>query len=115
MTTGLSQRGLRRSTNRLSPQRRENQLMRNRILLFVSACLYYSGLIKLSRWWTRRSGRYLVILNYHRAAGEDLRQHLLYLRRHFRILHLEAALEALYAPPKEGLWRKDRRTPLVLT
>src|SRR5215469_4011422 len=89
--------------------------MRNRTLLFISACLYYSGLVKLARWWTRRSGRSLVILNYHRASEGDLRRHLLYLRRHFRILHLEMALKELYKPCEEGLQRNDRRTPLVLT
>src|SRR5712691_599850 len=89
--------------------------MRKRILTFIAACLYYSGLVKLARWWIRRSGQQLVILNYHRATGGDLRRHLLYLRRHYRILHLEAALEELYMPSKNGKQVGDRRTPLVLT
>src|SRR5439155_7233250 len=89
--------------------------MRKRILTFIAACLYYSGLIKLARWWIRRSGQHLVILNYHRAIGGDLRRHLLYLRRHYRILHLEAALEELYLPSKNGKHAGDRRIPLVLT
>src|SRR2546428_3430973 len=89
--------------------------MRKRILMFIATCLYYSGLIKLARWWIRRSGRHLVILNYHRATGGDLRRHLLYLRRHYRILHLEAALEELYMPSKDGRQACDRRTPLVIT
>jgi len=90
--------------------------MRKRILTFIAACLYYSGLIKLARWWSRRSGQHLVILNYHRATGGDLRRHLLYLRRHYRILHLEAAMEELYMPhSKNGKHLGDRRTPLVLT
>jgi peptidoglycan/xylan/chitin deacetylase (PgdA/CDA1 family) len=67
------------------------------------------------RWWTLRRGNRLVILNYHRAADGDLRSHLLYLRRHYRILHLEPALEELYASPKERKQRKDRRPPLVIT
>ncbi len=89
--------------------------MRKRILKFIATCLYYSGLIKLARWWIRRSGRHLVILNYHQATGGDLRRHLLYLRRHYRILHLEAALEELYMPSKDGRQACNRRTPLVIT
>ena len=89
--------------------------IRKCVLTFIAACLYYSGLVKLARWWTRQSGQYLVILNYHRATGGDLRRHLLYLRRHYRILHLEAALEELYTSPKEGYKKQDQRTPLVLT
>ncbi len=66
------------------------------------------------KWHQHKGGR-LVILNYHRASGGDLRRHLLYLRRHYRILHLEAALEELYAPHKQKKGTLDRRTPLVLT
>jgi len=89
--------------------------MRKRILTFIAACLYYSGLIKLARWWIGRSGQHLVILNYHQATGGDLRRHLLYLRRHYRILHLEAAMEELSMPSKNGKQVGDRRTPVVLT
>ncbi len=88
--------------------------MRRQIGVFVAACFYYSGLVKLARWWTRRSGPRLIILNYHRASGGYLRHHLLYLRRHYRMLHLEEALEELYTPSKDGEDRCDRRTPLVL-
>src|SRR5438067_4891813 len=64
--------------------------------------------------WLRHKGGHLVILNYHRASGGDLRRHLLYLRRHYRMLHLEEALEELYtSKPTERMC--DRRTPLVLT
>jgi peptidoglycan/xylan/chitin deacetylase (PgdA/CDA1 family) len=83
--------------------------MRKRLLLFIAACLYYSGLVALARWWQR--GPRLVILNYHRASGGDLRHHLLYLSRHYRILHIEAALEELYGQPKNG----RRRPTLALT
>ena len=56
-----------------------------------------------------------TILTYHRASGGgDLRHHLLYLRRHYRMLHLEEALEELYTPSKDGEDRCGRRTPLVL-
>ncbi len=75
----------------------------------LAACLYYSGIVKLARWWTRRRGPRLVVLCYHRATGGSLRQHLLYLRRHYRILHLEAALEALYRQEKSTFpWQKQR-------
>ncbi len=59
-------------------------------------------------------GRHLIILNYHRASG-DLYRHLLYLRRNYRIMHLEEALEELYASNKAAVQKRDRRTPLVLT
>jgi peptidoglycan/xylan/chitin deacetylase (PgdA/CDA1 family) len=88
--------------------------MRSQIGVFVAACFNYSGLVKLARWWTRRSGPHLIILNYHCASGGDLRRHLLYLRRHYRMLHLEEALEELYSPSRDGGDRCDRRTPLVL-
>ena len=89
--------------------------MRKLILLFIAACLYYSGLVKLARWGLRRKGSGLVILNYHRASRGDLRRHLLYLRRHYRLLPLEAALEELYSSRQAGQDDRDRRLPLVLT
>src|SRR5438270_11285820 len=89
--------------------------MRKRILTFIAECLYDSGLIKLARWWIRRSGQHLVILNYHRATGGDLRKHLLYLRRHYRLLHLEPALEELFRSHNDEPRRADRGTSLVLT
>ncbi len=88
--------------------------MGEQLKVFFAACLYYSGLVKLSRWWMQRSRQRLIILNYHRATGGDLLSHLLYLRRHYRLLHLEEALEELYA--SKGRKRIcDRRTPLALT
>src|SRR5438445_9667392 len=89
--------------------------MRRQLGIIVAASFYYSGLVKLARWHTERSWPCLVILNYHRASGGDLRRHLLYLRRHYRLLHLEAALEELYTPHKQKKGDLDRRTPLVLT
>src|SRR3989441_2162089 len=89
--------------------------MRKRLLTFIAACFYYSGLVKLARWRIRHLGHRLIILNYHCATGGDLRSHLLYLRRHYRMLHLEEALEELYAPPQDGKYRRDQRTLLVLT
>lgn len=89
--------------------------MYKRVEMLIGACLYYSGLMRLARWWKRRSRQSLVILNYHRATSGDLRRHLLYLRRHYRILHLEAALEELYMPHQNRKRKRDRRTPLVVT
>jgi peptidoglycan/xylan/chitin deacetylase (PgdA/CDA1 family) len=89
--------------------------MRKALLICIAACFYYGGLVRLARWWTKRSGQKLIILNYHRAMGGDLRRHLLYLRRHYGIMHIEAALEALYVARKEKQWSADSRTPLVLT
>src|SRR6516225_4683856 len=89
--------------------------MRKRVLTFIAACFYYSGLVKLARWLICHHGQSLIILNYHRATGGNLYSHLLYLRRHYRILHLEAALEELYMPYKNGKQSSDRRTPVVLT
>ena len=89
--------------------------MRKQVGVIVAACFYYCGLVKLARSWMQRSGQRLIILNYHRAAGGNLRRHLLYLSRHFRILHLETALEELYTPRKGRLQIGDRRLPLVLT
>lgn len=78
----------------------------------VGACLYYSGLVRLARLWAERSGPKLVILCHHRASGERLRGQLRYLKRHYRLLHLEDALEEIYHPSTQE--RKDRRTLLVV-
>jgi peptidoglycan/xylan/chitin deacetylase (PgdA/CDA1 family) len=77
--------------------------MRKRLLTFIAACFYYSGLVGLARWWIKQRQHSVIVLNYHCASGGDLRRHLLYLRRHYRILHLEAALEELYTPRKDFL------------
>lgn len=89
--------------------------MRKRAGIFVAACLYYSGLVALSRWLMQRKSPRLIILNYHRARGGDIHRHLLYLRRHYRIMHLEAALEELYTPSHQQIQRQDKRTLLALT
>ena len=89
--------------------------MRKRVLIFIAACFYYSGLVRLARWWTKRRGQCLLVLNYHRATGGDLRSHLLYLRRHYRILHLEAALEELYGLRKDKAKGCVRNPLLVMT
>ncbi len=91
------------------------RVMKENMRVLVAACLYYSGLVKLTLWWTRRSGQRLIILNYHRATGGNLRRQLLYLRRHYRIMHLEDALEEYYLAHKEKQQRRDRRIPLALT
>lgn len=89
--------------------------LRKRLLISVAALLYYSGLTALARWWTGRMPQRLIILNYHRASDGNLRQHVEYLRKHYRIMHIEEALEELYLSPDAIKARGDRRTPLVLT
>src|SRR5712692_7748784 len=89
--------------------------MRKQLGILLAACFYYSGLVKLICRWRQRSGQRLIILTYHYATGGDLRSHLLYLRRHYRMLHLEEALKELYTPLQDGKYRRDQRTPLVLT
>lgn len=89
--------------------------MDKRLRLYISACFYYSGLVSLVRWWTQRSTPRLTILYYHQASGGDLRRHLLYLRRHYRILDLEKALEELYTPAKKAIQPQDQRSLLALT
>src|SRR5260370_36696559 len=61
----------------------------------------------------QRQGLRLMILNYQTANEGALRQHLLYLRHYYRLLHLEDALEELFSPSSHEV--KDRRTPLVIT
>ena len=88
--------------------------MRERLRVLIAAIFYYSGLVKLAYSWIQRSGQRLIILNYHRATPGELRRQLLYLRRHYRILPLEVALEEFYGVDNdEG--RGDRRMPLVIT
>src|SRR5947209_6754095 len=94
---------------------RKKHPMYRRLEVVIAACLYYSGLVKLACWWNRWSRQSLVILNYHRATGGDLRKHLLYLRRHYRLLHLEPALEELFRSHNDEPRRADRGTSLVLT
>lgn len=83
--------------------------------IMLAAFFYYSGLVKLARWRTRRGEPKLIILCHHHAAGKNFRRQLLYLRRHYRVLHLEAALEELYSPQQDGSRRTDSRTLLALT
>jgi peptidoglycan/xylan/chitin deacetylase (PgdA/CDA1 family) len=89
--------------------------MRNRFRIWISTIFYYSGVIKLIRWWSHRFDRHLIILYYHYATGENLRSQWLYLRRHYRILHLEAALKELYTPIRGKVYKQDRRPLLALT
>src|SRR5260370_1402966 len=89
--------------------------MRNRMLFFISTCLYYSGLMHVIQWLHRHSGQRLLILNYHQASGEELRNHLLYLRKHFRLQFLESALETLYTTGGDRAPGGDRRLPLAIT
>lgn len=86
--------------------------MRERIRLVLAACFYYTGIIQLAHWWIRRFRPCLIILNYHRAAGNNLPQHMRYLQRYYRVMHLEEALETFYKPNTQ---KTDRRIPVVLT
>ena len=88
-------------------------MLKERMRTLFAACFHYSGLVGLGRWLIQRQGPRLIILNYHTATGGDLRQHLLYLQRYYRVLHLEQALEELFAPELSPA--QDRRTPLVIT
>ena len=84
-------------------------------LLCVSALLYYSGLIPFANWLHRHSGRKLLVLNYHQASGGELRRHLLYLRKHFRLQFVDQALEALYATGEVKTSSRSRQLPLAIT
>lgn len=84
--------------------------MRKLIMIGIAACFYYSGGVKLARWWARRRPC-SIILNYHEAAGGYLREHMQYLRRHYRVMHLEEALEEIAT----GSQPLDRRAPVVMS
>jgi peptidoglycan/xylan/chitin deacetylase (PgdA/CDA1 family) len=91
--------------------------MRKRFGVLLAAFFYYTGLVRLFRRRMRRMNKRVIILNYHRASeGPNdihLRKHMEYLRRHYRIMHLEEALEQLYAPTSDC--GTDQRTMVVLT
>ncbi len=89
--------------------------MRKQVGIMLAAFLYYCGLVGLARWWMQRKTQSLIILNYHRATEGDLRRQLLYLRRHYRIMHLEEALHELYDTRIEHKSKQDQRTMLTLT
>ncbi len=91
--------------------------MYERLRLLLAGCFYYSGLVTLAIWWKQRSGQQLIVLNYHNAGG-NLASQMRYLRRHYRIMHLEEALEEFYAQQSGNQAKKDsrdRRIPMVLT
>ena len=91
--------------------------MRRYILVGIAALFYYSGLVYLARWWTRRSPQRLIILNYHHASEGNLRRHFSYLKKHYRILHTDAALDELYtSSTKENMPQcRKRLTALSIT
>ncbi len=89
--------------------------MRNRLLLCIAACCYYTGLLSLVRRFDRYAGKRLLIVNYHRASQGNLGSHMLYLQKHFRVIALETALEELYSKRKGRTSRSDRRMPLAIT
>ena len=90
--------------------------MYSKIQTLIAWCFYYSGLVGLARWWKEYQGQQtLIILGYHLASGGDLRRHLLYLRRYYRLLHLEDGLNELYAPSINRQRKDDRHLPVALT
>ncbi len=55
-------------------------------------------------------------MNYHQAARGDLRRHLLYLRKYYRLQFIEPALHELYTNDRHPRTAsKDKRLPLVIT
>ena len=89
--------------------------MRRYLLIGVAALFYYSGLVNLARWWTQRSPQRLIILNYHRASERNLRRHFSYLKKHYRILHIDTALDELYTPRRKNAQPKKQPTALSIT
>jgi len=89
--------------------------MLKKLELVIAACFYYCGLVSLVRRWTGRAGSRLIILCYHHGNGANFRQQLRYLNRHYRVLHLEDALQELYHSQPEGPRKHDRRTLVALT
>src|SRR2546429_8304932 len=88
--------------------------MHERVRIIIAFCFYYSGLVRLAHWWRQRKpGRQLIILKYHRASHPYLRDQMRYLSRHYRVLHLEDALEELYAAPTSR--PQKRPIPVVMT
>ncbi len=87
--------------------------MRERLRLLLATCFYYSGLVFLANRRLQHSAQRLIILNYHSAAGENLRQQIRYLKQHYRVMHLEDALEELFHSSQNVV--HDKRTPVVLT
>jgi len=82
--------------------------MRRYILVGIAALFYYSGVVHLVRWWTRRSPQHLIILNYHHASEGNLRRHFAYLKKHYRIVHIDTALDELYTSHKENAQQHRR-------
>ncbi len=90
--------------------------MRRYILVGIAALFYYSGLVHLARWWTRRSSQHLIILNYHHASEGSLRRHFSYLKKHYRIVHIDTALDELYNLTKKNQPQNmERLTTLSIT
>jgi peptidoglycan/xylan/chitin deacetylase (PgdA/CDA1 family) len=88
-----------------------------RLRLVAAAGFYYTGLVDLMLWLQRRRAEQpLIILCYHEAVGENLRRQFLFLKRHYRLMHLEDALEELYCGSSQNKVKKrDNRIPLVIT
>ncbi len=81
----------------------------------LAATLYFSGLVPLVRWCRSRVSPRLIILVYHRSSDEPLRRQLRYLRKHYRILPLEQALQDLYPGPRHPATTRKALTPVAIT
>lgn len=79
----------------------------------LATCLYFTGCIALARILVQQQGPRLMILNYHTSGEKALARQWLYLRRHYRILPLEQALEKLFSP--SSLSSQDTRPLLAIT
>ncbi|GCE25373.1 hypothetical protein KDA_08570 [Dictyobacter alpinus] len=90
-------------------------MMYERLRVVLAMVFFYTGITKLALRVKERSDRRLLILNYHNADGQ-LEKQLRYLQRHYRIMHLDEALEELFVPLSQaGTGGRDQRLPVVLT
>ncbi|GCE03717.1 polysaccharide deacetylase family protein [Dictyobacter aurantiacus] len=93
--------------------------MYERMRVVIAAMFYYLGITYLALRINERLDRRVIILNYHNA-NHGLPAHMRYLQRHYRIVHLEKALEELFGESASGTkkdvaGKRDHRRPLVLT
>ncbi|GCE11743.1 polysaccharide deacetylase family protein [Tengunoibacter tsumagoiensis] len=87
--------------------------MLSRLRMYLAAGLYYTGALRLYRMLNRETKPQLLILKYHRATGHELRQQFQFLRRYYRLLSIEEALQELFAAQPQV--SRDRRPPLVIS
>lgn len=93
--------------------------MYERMRVVIAAMFYYLGITYLALRINERFDRRVIILNYHNA-NSGLQGHMRYLQRHYRIIHLEEALNELFCKEASGTKKsvarkRDRRRQIVLT